>query len=102
MTYAPRRVSRSARTGIRFVPGLAGVPMPLMELETADANRVIATLVRSGDEAVERDGHLAGDAGHRDQDYGSGPESPVWMPVDEPFPGAQVDKCGTGPKLVPP
>lgn len=53
-----------ARADVSLVTGLAGPLMPLVVPETPDANRVVAALVRSGDEAVERDGHVTGHAGH--------------------------------------
>ena len=45
----------------------------MLELHAADAERVLAALPRSGDEAVERHGHVAGDFGHggHDSDYPS-------------------------------
>ena len=49
---------RVARAGVRFMERL--VQVPVMELQAADAERVVATLIGAGDEAVERDGHVAG------------------------------------------
>jgi hypothetical protein len=39
---APRQLV--ARPGVRVVAGLAGVPVPFVELEAADADRVLAAL----------------------------------------------------------
>jgi hypothetical protein len=47
---------------VGFVGHLA--EMPGVELHAADAERVLAALVGSGGEAVERDGHVARGCGH--------------------------------------
>ena len=43
---------------------LVGLQVPRVDLGTIHANRVVAALVRPGDEAVERNGHVTGYAGH--------------------------------------
>jgi hypothetical protein len=35
------------------------VEVPVVEFQAADAERVVAALIGAGDEAVERDGHVA-------------------------------------------
>ena len=56
--------SSSSRASRRRRPGLVGVEVPLVQLHAADAERVVTALIGAGDEAVERDGHVAGDSGH--------------------------------------
>jgi hypothetical protein len=46
-----------ARAGVRVVQRL--VEMPVMELDAAAAEGMLEALVRPGDEAVERDRHMA-------------------------------------------
>lgn len=65
---APAAQQLVPRTCVRFVTGLAGVKVPFMKLHAPDPDRVVAALVRSGDEAVERDGHVTGNKAHADQD----------------------------------
>src|SRR3954452_5920527 len=48
---------RVARAGVGFMDGL--VQVPAMNLPAADAERVLAALIGAGDEAVERDRHVA-------------------------------------------
>jgi hypothetical protein len=58
-----------ARGGVRLVTGLAGVPVPFVKLQAADANRVVAVLLWTGDEAIDGDGHVACSSCHTDQDH---------------------------------
>jgi hypothetical protein len=44
--------------GILLVARLAGVPMPFMQPQSANAHWVVTTLSGPGDEAVERDGQM--------------------------------------------
>src|SRR2546428_4142903 len=57
MTYAPQGFMSSSRAGVGFMDGL--VQVPVVELQAADAERVVAALIGAGDEAVERYGHVA-------------------------------------------
>jgi hypothetical protein len=45
------------------------VQVPVVELQAADAERVLAALIGAGDEAVERDGHVACGWCHVNQDH---------------------------------
>src|SRR5262249_14372494 len=51
-----------ARAGVRIVQRL--VEMPAMQLEAAETERMLEALVGAGDEAVERDRHVAGGCTH--------------------------------------
>jgi hypothetical protein len=53
--------------GVGFMEGL--VQVPVVELRAADAKGVLAALIGAGDEAVERDGHVAGGWCHVNHDH---------------------------------
>ena len=64
-----------AGSRVDFVSRLPCPEVPLMELHASDPEGVVATLVGTGDEAVKRDGHMACDLGHGNEDLALGPES---------------------------
>ena len=53
-----------AHLAIGIVTGLIGPEMPLMHLLAVHTQRVVHALIRPGDEAVERDRHVARNATH--------------------------------------
>src|SRR5438874_13340499 len=67
ITYAPQGHELVARAGVGFMDGL--VQVPVVELQAADAERVVAALIGARDEAVERDGHVARCWCHLNQDH---------------------------------
>src|SRR5262249_8597549 len=79
----PRNVSgppaRPARGGARVARASVGVvqrlvEMPVMQLDTATAERVLEALVRSRDKTVERNGHMTGGLAHAASDC-AGPQN---------------------------
>src|SRR5438874_5146808 len=75
ITYAPQGHELVARAGVGFMDGL--VQVPVVELQAADAERVVAALIGAGDEAVERDGHVVCGWCHVNQDHRIDQESSV-------------------------
>src|SRR3954468_12527140 len=64
------RAHEPADSGLVGLVGALVAEVPAVELPSALPKRVLATLVRSGDETVERDRHVAGGVRHRDPSEG--------------------------------
>src|SRR4051812_18845354 len=58
------RAHEPAGSGLVGLVGALVAEVPAVELPSALAERVLATLVGPGDETVERDRHVAGGVGH--------------------------------------